>query len=155
MSETYQKIKSEIINAMKSKESEKLLALRSLDSTIKNLAINSGHREGPTEEDALSGLAQMVKRGTDSSEQFRMAGRMDLYEVENFQVTLFKTFLPTQLEKSEVKSKILQELGESVSSLSQKDFGRLMKMFGESLKGQTDNKTISESIREILVLGGV
>lgn len=154
MLETYSKIKSEIVNAMKSKESEKLLALRSLDSTIKNIAINSGHREGPTEADAMSGLAQMVKRGTDSSEQFKTANRMDLFEVEQFQVNLFKTFLPKQLEKSEVKEKIIQELGETISSLSQKDFGKLMKQFGESFKGMTDNKTISESLKEILS-GGI
>lgn len=153
MSETYSKIKSEIIVAMKSKDSDRLLALRSLDSTIKNISINLGHRDGPTEEDVLSGLAQMIKRGLDSAEQFKNAGREDLFQTESFQVSVAQSFLPKQLTKEELKEIIWNEL--NGKELTQKDFGKLMKSFGESLKGKTDNKSISEMIKNYFSENGV
>ena len=153
MSETYSKIKSEIIVAMKSKDSNRLLALRSLDSTIKNISINLGHREGPTEDDVLSGLSQAIKRGLDSAEQFKNAGREDLFQTESFQVSVAQSFLPKQLTKEELKTIISEEL--SGKELTQKDFGKLMKSFGESLKGKTDNKSISETIKTYFSENGI
>lgn len=149
MSQTYSKLKSEIIFAMKAKDSNRLLALRSFDSTIKNIAINSGHRDGPTEEDVLTGLAQAIKRGTDSAEQFQKAGRDDLFQTESFQVSVAKEFLPKQMSKEELKSEIFKEISETISSMTQKDFGRLMKLFGEKFRGKSDNKMISEVIKEL------
>ena len=153
MSETYSKIKSEIIVAMKAKDSDRLLALRSLDSSIKNISINLGHRDGPTEEDVLSGLSQMIKHGLDSAEQFQKAGREDLFKTESFQVSVAQSFLPKQLTKEELKEIVFVELSEK--ELSQKDFGKLMKSFGESLKGNTDNKSISETIKNYFSEKGV
>jgi uncharacterized protein YqeY len=151
---TYNKIKQEIISAMKSKNSERLLALRSLDSTIKNISITNNNRETPTEAETIQGISQSIKRGMDSAEQFKQAGRADLLTVEQFQVNVFKEFLPEQMSKEELKQKISEELN-SIEGLSQKDFGKFMKMFGEKYRGLTDNKTISETIKQIFTENGV
>ena len=151
---TYQKIKSEIILSMKEKNSEKLLALRTLDSTIKNISINNNNRSEPTEEETIQGISQIVKRGTDSAEQFKKANREDLVSNELFQVNIAKTFLPKQLSKGELLEKIREEM-KKIEFLSQKDFGKLMKTFGETFRGLTDNKSISECIKEIFQELGV
>lgn len=151
---TYNKIKQEIVSAMKSKNSSRLLALRSLDSTIKNISITNNNRETPTEAETIQGISQSIKRGTDSAEQFKQAGRADLFTVEMFQVNVFKEFLPEQLSKEELKKKISEELN-SIENITQKDFGKFMKLFGEKFRGLTDNKTISESIKEIFTEKGV
>lgn len=145
---TYEKIKEEIKVAMRSKDSNKLLALRSLDSQIKNVAITNLHKEGPTEDDVLAALSQLIKRGSDSAEQFKKAGREDLFEVESFQVNLFKGFLPKQLSKNELKEIIEQELAHE--TLSAKDFGRLMKIFVPKYKGKCDGKDLQEVLKEFL-----
>lgn len=151
---TYNKIKQEIIAAMKSKSSERLLALRSLDSTIKNISITNNNRDVPTETETIQGISQSIKRGSDSAEQFKNAGRADLYLMETFQVNVFKEFLPQQMPKEELKQKISEELS-SIENITQKDFGKFMKMFGEKFRGLTDNKTISETIKEIFTEKGV
>ncbi len=151
---TYNKIKQEIIAAMKSKNSSRLLALRSLDSTIKNISITNNNRDIPTDTETIQGISQSIKRGTDSAEQFKNAGRADLFTIEQFQVSVFKEFLPEQMSKEELKQKISEELN-SIEGLTQKDFGKFMKMFGEKFRGLTDNKTISETIKEIFAEIGV
>lgn len=151
---TYNKIKQEIIAAMKAKNSSRLLALRSLDSTIKNISITNNNRDIPTDAETIQGISQSIKRGSDSAEQFKNAGRADLYLMEMFQVNVFKEFLPQQLTKEELKQKISEELS-SIENITAKDFGKFMKMFGEKFRGLTDNKTISETIKEIFTETGV
>ena len=103
MSDTYKRIKSEIISGMKEKNSEKVLTLRTLDSNIKNISISNLHKDGPTEEDVLQGLSQMIKRGTDSAEQFAKGNREDLVKNELSQVAIAKSFLPVQMSREELK----------------------------------------------------
>lgn len=146
---TYEKIKEEIKVAMRSKDSNKLLALRSLDSQIKNISINNLHKDGPTEDDVVSALSQLIKRGTDSAEQFKKAGREDLFQTESFQVDLFKTFLPEQLSKEELKEMIKKDL-ENEGTLTNKDFGRLMKIFVPKYKGKCDGKDLQEVLKGFL-----
>lgn len=151
MSETYKKIKSEIVIAMKAKDSERLLTVRSLDSAIKNISINSGHREGPTEEDVVVGLNQAVKRGLDSAEQFKAAGRTELADAEIYQVHIAREFLPAQLSSEDLKKLVLDvvDLHESECGLVQKDFGSIMKKCVAKANGAADNKSISEAIKSL------
>lgn len=151
---TYKTIKSEIITTMKSKDQNKLLVLRSLDSAIKNISIQNNNRSEPTEQETIQGISQMVKRCSDSAEQFKNANRMDLFENETFQMNVAKSFLPKQLSKEELSEKIREEM-KKIEFLSQKDFGKLMKTFGETFRGLTDNKSISECIKEIFQEMGV
>lgn len=157
MSETYTKIKSEIISAMKAKDSDRLLTLRSLDSAIKNVAIAAGHREGPTDTDVMTALNQAVKRGTDSLYQFLNAGRTDLAAVEAAQVAIVREFLPAQLDPTKLKEQVLEivDLHESECGLVQKDFGQIMKKCTAKFNGAADNKSISDAIKAIFAERGV
>lgn len=153
MSETYKKLKAEIISAMKAKDADKLLVLRNLDSSIKNFAISAGHREGPTEDDVISGLSQAVKRGTDSAEQFRTGGREDLVQVELFQVEIAKSFLPEQMSREELELEIpcqVQDYQAINGTVTNKDFGKIMKVLVTKYKGKAESKDIQEILKGIL-----
>lgn len=157
MSETYTRIKSEIIAAMKAKSSDRLLALRSIDSMIKNIAINAKHREGPTEEDTLQGLSQFVKRGSDSAEQFNAAGRTDLMQIELHQIGVAKEFLPEQMDMQELLVAVASDIQDYQTlngSVTKKDFGKLMRALGEKYRGKTDNKALSTAINSTLDMIG-
>lgn len=154
MSETYNKIKAEIVIAMKAKDADRLLVLRSLDSAIKNHAINAGHRDGPTDEDVVNGLSQAVKRGSDSAEQFRAGNRMDLVERELFQVGIARSFLPQQLSKEELDHNIRADVMEynAINGIAtQKDFGKIMKIVIPKYKGVAESKDIQEILKGLLV----
>lgn len=55
----YSELKSLIVQTMKAKDEKKLLALRSLDSSVKNVAISNG-RKDPTEEDLVVAIRKSV-----------------------------------------------------------------------------------------------
>ena len=153
MSDTYNKIKAEIVIAMKAKDANRLLVLRSLDSAIKNHAISAGHRDGPTDEDVIAGLSQAVKRGTDSAEQFRAGNRMDLVESELFQVEIARSFLPEQMSREELQDHLTEDLMEYSTTnglATQKDFGKIMKIVIPKYKGVAESKDIQESLKGLL-----
>ena len=153
MSEIYAKIKAEIVAAMKAKDANRLLVLRSLDSAIKNHAINAGHRDGPTEEDVLSGLSQAVKRGSDSAEQFKAGNRMDLVESELFQVEIARSFLPQQMSREELTDSLKCDVQDYVAingQATQKDFGKIMKIVIPKYKGKAESKDIQEILKGLL-----
>lgn len=153
MSDTYKRLKAEIVTAMKAKETDKLLVLRTLDSSIKNFAITAGHREGPTEDDVISGLSQAVKRGTDSAEQFRTGGREDLVQAELFQVEIAKSFLPTQMSREELEESLrcdVQDYNALNGIATIKEFGKIMKIAVQKYKGKAESKDIKEILDGIL-----
>ena len=153
MSDTYNKIKAEIVIAMKAKDANRLLVLRSLDSAIKNHAISAGHRDGPTDEDVIAGLSQAVKRGTDSADQFRTGNRMDLVESELFQVDIARSFLPTQMSREELQDHLTEDLMEYSTSnglATMKDFGKIMKIVIPKYKGLAESRNIQELLKGLL-----
>jgi uncharacterized protein YqeY len=148
MSELYSKIKSDIVTAMKAKEADVLTALRGLDATIKNKAIELGEKL-PTDEHVLSAVSNLVKRGTDSAEQFVKGAREDLATVELFQVNLFKKYLPTQLSLEEITQKVKDSIAEAGATTAA-DFGKVMKVIVPKVKGLADGKEVQRIVKELL-----
>ncbi|RLC29222.1 GatB/YqeY domain-containing protein, partial [Candidatus Woesebacteria bacterium] len=72
----YEQILSDIKETMKSKNSEKLLTLRTLHSEIKNVGINK--RKEITDEDIASVIAKGIKLRLEAIEQFKTGNRIDL-----------------------------------------------------------------------------
>lgn len=146
---TYINIRAEIVSAMKAKNPDRLMALRGIDTLIKNIAITKGRKE-PLEEDVIAGLSQAVKRGSDSAEQFKNAGREELAAVEIYQVSVAKEFLPTEPSKEELKAEVLAVIAE-LGEVTKKDFGKIL----GKLSGKASNKTISEVVKEVFAERGI
>ena len=64
---------ADIKTAMKSRENDKLVALRSLHAQIKDATVNQGKET--TDGDVATVLAKAIKQRQDSIEQFRAGGR--------------------------------------------------------------------------------
>jgi uncharacterized protein YqeY len=148
VSELYAKVKEDIVTAMKAKESEVTTALRSLDAAIKNKAIDAGEKV-PTDAHVLDAVGMLVKRGMDSVEQFTKGGREDLAKVEQFQVDLFRKYLPKQLSAEELAEKVKEAIAEAgVTALA--DIGKVMKILSPRVKGLADGKEVNRVVRELL-----
>ena len=86
-------IMADIKEAMKAKDTETLLTLRTLHSEIKNVGINQ--RKEITDEDVSSVIAKGIKQRLDSIEQFKKAERQDLIEKEEQQIAIYKKYQTT------------------------------------------------------------
>ncbi len=142
-SSTLDKILQDIKQAMKDREQDKLLALRTLHSEIKNLQINE--RRELSDADIGAVITKAVKQRNDSIDQFRKAGRDDLAQKEEFQINLYKQYLPKQLEKDQIE-KLVDEAIAETGATGKKDMGAVMKELMPKVKGRADGKLVSSIV---------
>ncbi|MFP4417115.1 MAG: GatB/YqeY domain-containing protein [Fibrobacterota bacterium] len=137
----------DIKQAMKERQQEKLLALRTLHSEIKNLQINERRELSDADIGAVIGKA--IKQRNDSIEQFKNAGRDDLAQKEQFQIGLYRQYLPKQLEKEEIE-KLVEEVILKTGASGKKDMGAVMKELMPLVKGRADGKVVSSIVNQKL-----
>ena len=142
-----EQILSDIKEAMKSKNSEKLLTLRTLHSEIKNVGINK--RREITDEDVASVIAKGIKQRLDAIEQFKKGNRIDLVEKEEAQIALYKTYQPKQLELSEIEELVSQAITDT-GATTLKELGSVMKAVMPLVKGKADGQVVNQVVKDKL-----
>ncbi len=143
-------INNDIKKAMLAKDKKTLEALRAIKAGI--LLIKTGgdvNSEKIPESVELQLLQKLVKQRKESAEIYANQNRTDLVEDELFQASIIEKYLPEQMNKEELISKIKAIISATGAS-SIKDMGRIMGMASKELAGKADNKTISLIVKEIL-----
>lgn len=142
-----ERIQSDLVNAMKSKEALRLSVLRMAKAALKNKEIELRRPLSPDEENQV--LQTLVKQRTESIEAFEKGGRANLAEKEGKERDLLRTYLPEAVSESDVERvvvEVIQDLGAS----SAKDVGAVMKEALVRLKatGKTvDGKAVNAVVR--------
>lgn len=143
-----QKINEEMKEAMKSGQKERLETLRSVRAAIIEFAKSGIDRE-MNNEDEIKILNMLAKRRKDSIEMYANAGRNDLKEKEEFELTVIQEFLPPQLSDDEIKE-IIQGVVTETGATSQKDMGKVMGMSMKKLSGKADGTKVQQIVKEVL-----
>lgn len=140
-----ERIQSELLAAMKSKEVLKLSVLRMTKAALRKIELR--RPLSPDEESQL--LQTLVKQRTESIEMFEKGGRADLAEKEGKERDLLRAYLPEAVSEADVERvvvEVLRDLGAS----SAKDIGAVMKEALVRLKatGKTvDGKAVNSVVR--------
>jgi uncharacterized protein YqeY len=144
------KIMDEMKNAMRTKDSIALEALRAIKSELLLAQTSSGSKEEITETDEIKILQRLVKMRKDSAEIFTTQNRPDLAEPELAQIAVIEKFLPAQLSEAEVETivaKIIADTGAAgISSM-----GKVMGVASAQIGGQAEGKVISAIVKKLLV----
>jgi len=129
-------------SAMKARERERVGALRMLLSELQKAA-----KEGNGDEIAV--LRRERKRRLEAAEQFREGGRHELAEQESAEATLIETYLPAELDDTELDAIIRAAITET-GAAGPKDMGAVMKVVMAKAGGRVDGKRASARVREAL-----
>ena len=143
----YEKIKSEIVNAMKEKDTLKLQTLRGIKGDADMEHINK--KVEINDELMINVLSRGIKTRKESILEFEKGNRTDLIEKTNEEITLLQSFLPKQLDSDDL-NKIIDEVFKNVNPQSEKDMGSIMKEVTPLVKGKADMKEVSNIIKEKL-----
>lgn len=141
-------INSEIKEAMKAKNTDRLRALRGIKSAFMLLQ-TSDKASTLSEDDYQKTLVKLAKQRKDSLEVYIQQGREDLAEVEKSELTVIEEFLPEQMSEEEVRnviSKVIAEAGLSGPA----SMGKAMPLAMKELSGKADGKLISAIVKEVL-----
>ena len=144
------KIMDVMKEAMRSKDTVALEALRAIKSELLLAQTATGSKEEISEADEIKILQRLVKMRKDSAEIFTTQNRPDLAEPELAQIAVIEQFLPAQLSEAKVEaivSKIIAETGASgIASM-----GKVMGLATAQIGGQAEGKTISAIVKKLLV----
>lgn len=140
----YEKIKAEIVNAMKEKNTLKLQTLRGIKGDADLEHINKGVEIN--DELMINVLSRGIKTRKESISEFEKGGRDDLIEKTNEEIKLLQSYLPEQLSTDEL-NKIIDEVFAKVNPTSEKDMGSIMKEVTPLVKGKADMKEVSSLIK--------
>lgn len=147
MSSFIANLDEQIKDAMRAKDSTRLSVLRMIKSSAKLQEIDSGKTLELA--DGLKIIHKQIKQREESVAQYQAANRQDLLQKENDELQILKSFLPKQLSETELQQ-IIDKVIQSNNFSSKKDFGSAIKLVQQEVRGQADNKRISDLLNSKL-----
>jgi hypothetical protein len=127
---------------MRARDTGRVGALRLVLSELQKAV-----KEGGTDE--LAVLRRERKRRLEAADQFRQGGRPELAEQEESEAKLIATYLPAELDDSELAAIVDAAIAETEAT-SPKDMGAVMKVVMAKAGGRADGKRASSRVREAL-----
>lgn len=137
-----------IKNAMRSKEKQKLEALRAVKSALLLESTKSSNKE-ISEKAEMQILTKMHKQRKESAAIYREQGREDLAADEDFQANVIEEYLPKQLSESEIED-VVSEIIASTGAEGMKDMGKVMGQASGKMAGKADGKLIADIVKRKL-----
>lgn len=130
--------------AMKSGDKKRLGVIRLVLAAIKQVEVDE--RIELDDARVLAVLDKMVKQRRESISQYKDAGRDDLVEVEEYEITVLQDFLPEPLSEDEIAQMIEKAIADTGAS-SIKDMGKVMGILKPLMQGRADMGPISGKIK--------
>ncbi len=143
----YDKIKSDIVSALKEKDTLKLQTLRGVKGEVDLEHIN---KKVEINDDLITSvISHQIKTRKESIVEFEKGNRDDLINKTQEEINLLQTYLPKQLSDEEINT-ILDGAFDKVKPSSPKDMGLIMREVTPLLKGKADMSKVSSIIKERL-----
>ena len=140
----FDKIKSDMVKAMKEQDKFRLSVIRMLKASIDKERIDK--KIEITDEVVIDVLAKELKTREESRTEFSKAGRTDLVESLDKEIEIIKEYLPLPLTDEEI-NKIIDEAFMETKASTIRDMGKVMKIITPLVKGRCDMKEISNKIK--------
>ena len=142
-----ERLRADMMVAMKAREADKRDALRYLLAGVKNQEIDK--RAPLTEAEEIAWLRTSAKQRRDAIELFHQGGREDLAKREEDQLAILETYLPQQMTDDELAAFVKDGIAETGAS-SPKDMGKVMGLLNPRSVGRVDGKRLSNAVKDAL-----
>lgn len=142
------KVRSEMVAAMKNKEKDRKDALSMLLSALKNKAIDK--REDLTEAEEFEVVKKEIKQ-TKETMELAPADRTDIKEACEKRLAVYQEFAPEEMSEEAVLAEVKAVLAAlSVDQPSMKDKGKVMKELMPRVKGRADGAVVNKIVGAVL-----
>jgi uncharacterized protein YqeY len=137
-----EQVRSDVKQAMRDGERERLGALRLLLSELQK-----AEKDG--QDDELAVLRRERKRRLEAASAYADAGRAELEAGERAEAELISTYLPAELDEPQLRAIVEQAVGES-GAKTVKEMGVAMKSATAAVDGRADGRRVSALVKEAL-----
>ncbi len=140
-------IQDEMKAAMKGGAKDRLGVIRLIMAAVKQREVDE--RIELNDDQILAVLDKMVKQRRDSIRQYEDAGRQDLADKEQYEITVLQEFLPEAMSEAEIEQAVAQAIADS-GAASMQDMGKVMGKLKPMLQGRADMGAVSGMVKKAL-----
>jgi uncharacterized protein YqeY len=138
---------SDIKSVMKSGDKPRLAVLRLLSAAIKQWEIDE--RIELNDQQVLTVLDKMVKQRRESIRHYSEAGRHELVEQEEYEISVLQVYLPEPLSDAEIGAMLDKAIADS-GAQSLADMGKVMGLMKPQVQGRADMGALSQRVKSRL-----
>ena len=139
-------------DAMKARDSRTVSAVRLILAGLKErdvAARTAGSGEGIAEPEIARMLQGMIKQRRESIALYEQGNRADLAEKERDEIAVIESFLPRQMDESEIEAAVRDAIADSAAS-SAKDMGKVMAALRQRHAGSLDLGRAGTIVKRLL-----
>lgn len=140
-------IEVDIHDAMRSGDALRKNTLRMVLSAIKLAEIDRG--ASLDEAAYVTILQKEIKSRRESIVDAQRAGRPELANEADAEIKIIETYLPAQLDQSELESMAREAIAE-VGATSAREMGQVMKVLLPRVQGRAEGSQVSQIVRNLL-----
>ena len=144
MAALVERIKDAVKDAMRARDKARLASLRLVTAEFKRIEVDE--RIEIDDARALSVLDKMVKQRLDSEAQYRAAGRDELAEVEAFEISVIREYLPEPLTDENLEALVAEAIA-AVGATSMAQMGAVMGQLKPQVAGRADMGVLSAKVK--------
>ncbi len=137
-------IQSDMKDAMRAKDKERLSVIRMLLAAIQSREIEE--RGELAEQDVLAVVEKLVKQRKDSAQQFADAGRADREAAELAEADILQGYLPEQLSDDEIAT-LVDDIVAATGASGMQDMGKVMGQLKAQAQGRADMGKLSALVK--------
>lgn len=141
------RIKDDMKASMKGGNKSRLAVIRLILAAIKQVEVDE--RIELDNDRVIQVLDKMLKQRRESIRQYTDAGRNDLAEIEEAEISVIQDFLPQPLTEAEIDAMIKEAVAES-GAASVKDMGKVMGLLKAKMQGRADMAVVGAKIKAVL-----
>ena len=149
MAEMKEQLRTDLVTAMKAKDSFTTGVLRMVIAAIANeeVAGDTARELSADEEQAV--LTREARKRRESAEAYSAGNRMDLAEKEEREAELLARYLPAPLTESELDEIVAEEVA-AVEGATMKQMGLIIKAVNARVQGRADGATVAAKVKASL-----
>lgn len=123
MASTYEKLRSDIVAALKARDSTRTTALRMVDAAIQRASMDQNK---PIDEAmAVATFRKAVKNLVDAKAEFERGGRADLAAANDAEIVILKDYLPAGIDGARLEG-LIDEAIKSTGATTKKEMGKVI-----------------------------
>jgi uncharacterized protein YqeY len=138
------RITEDMKQSMRDGDKATLGAIRMIMAAIKQKEVDE--RIELDDAAVLGVLEKMLKQRRESVAQFKEAGRKDLVDREEAEITVIERYMPEPLNEAELQALVAQAVQETGAE-SMRDMGKVMAMVKQRAQGRADMSGVSALVK--------
>ncbi len=151
MAQLKEALKSDLVTALKAKDTTRLATLRMVLAAVTNEEVAGKEARELSDEEVQRVLTREAKKRKEAAEAFDSAGRAEQAAAERAEAEVISEYLPQQLSDDELAAVVAEAVAEVTAQLGeapgQRQMGQVMKAANAKVAGRAEGGRVAAAVR--------